>query len=100
MQQFAEKDRPLHKASEVTAKLNWAPEDQDASETLKSRPRTTPILAFPMMKEPFILYTNASVTALGAVLSQVQHGQERAICYASKVFSKAQTRFFGLNEKC
>ena len=30
---------------------------------------------------------------MGAVLSQVQDGQERAICYASKVFSKAQTRY-------
>ena len=38
------------------------------------------------MKEPFILYTDASLTALGAVLSQVQDGQERAICYASKAF--------------
>ena len=28
---------------------------------------------------------------MGAVLSQVQDGQERAICYASKAFSKAQT---------
>ena len=45
-----------------------------------------------MMQELFILYTDASLTALGAVLSQVQDGQERAICYASKAFSKAQTR--------
>ena len=45
------------------------------------------------MKEPFILYTDASLTAMGAVLSQVQDGQERAICYASKAFSKAQTRY-------
>ena len=30
---------------------------------------------------------------MGAVLSQVQDGQERAICYASKAFSKAQTRY-------
>ena len=30
---------------------------------------------------------------MGAVLSQVQDGQERAICYASKTFSKAQTRY-------
>ena len=45
------------------------------------------------MKEPFTLYTDASMTAMGAVLSQVQDGQERAICYASKAFSKAQTRY-------
>ena len=46
-----------------------------------------------MMKEPFILYTDASLTAMGAVLSQVQDGQENAICHASKAFSKAQIRY-------
>ena len=45
------------------------------------------------MREPFILYTDASLTATGAVLSQVQDGQEHAICYASKAFSKVQTRY-------
>ena len=93
VQNFAEIAQPLLKASEVTANFNWAPEAQDAFETLKSRLTTTPILAFPMMKEPFVLYTDASLTAMGAVLSQVQVGQERAICYASKAFSKTQTRY-------
>ena len=93
MQIFAEIARQLHKASEVTATFNCTPEAHDAFETLKSRLTTTPILAFPKMKEPFILYTDASLTAMGAVLSQVQDGQERAICYASKAFSKAHTRY-------
>ena len=30
---------------------------------------------------------------MGAVLSQVQDGKERAICYASKAFSKSQTNY-------
>ena len=55
VQNFAEIARPLHKASEVTANFNWAPEAQDAFESLKSRLTTTPNLAFPMMEEPFIL---------------------------------------------
>ena len=54
---------------------------------------STPILAFPDVKEPFILYTDASLTAMGAVLAQVQDGKERAICYASKAFSKSQTNY-------
>ena len=33
------------------------------------------------------------MTAMGAVLTQVQDRQERAICYASKALSKAQTRY-------
>ena len=93
MQKVAEKARPLHKESEVSANFSWAPESQDAFETLKSRLTTTPILDFPMMKKPSILYTEASLTAMGAALSQVQDRQEQAICYASKAFSKAQIRY-------
>ena len=58
-----------------------------------SRLTTTPILAFPMMNEPFIMYTDASLTDMGAILLQVKDGQERAVCYASKAFSKTQTRY-------
>ena len=47
----------------------------------------------PDVKEPFILYTDASLTAMGAVLAKVQNGKERAICYASKAFSKSQTNY-------
>ena len=45
------------------------------------------------MNEPFILYTDASSTAMGAVTAQVQNGKERAIWYASKTFSKTQTTY-------
>ena len=93
MQNFAEIAQPLHKASEVTATFYWTPETQEAFETLKSRLTTTPILTFPMMKEPFILNTDARLTAMGAVLSQVQDGPERAICYAFEALWKAQTRY-------
>ena len=53
---------------------------------------SSPVLAFPQMKEPFILYTDASQFAIGAVLAQVQNGLERVICYASKSLNKAQSR--------
>ena len=46
------------------------------------------------MREAFILYTDASRHAMGAVLTQIQNGSERVICYASKTFSKAQSRCF------
>ena len=45
------------------------------------------------MREPFILYTDASQHAMGAGLAQIQNGSERVICYASKSFSKAQSRY-------
>ena len=81
---FAEIARPLHKASETSTKFEWTPQAQDAFDSLKLKLTSTPILAFPCLKEPFILYTDASQFAMGAVLAQVQDGKERAICYASR----------------
>ena len=45
------------------------------------------------MNEPFIIYTDASQFAIGAVLAPVQNGLERVICYASKSLNKAQSRY-------
>ena len=76
---FAEIARPLHKASETWTKSEWTPAAQDAFESLKLKLTSTPILAFPCLKEPFMLYTDASQFAMGAILAQVQDGKDRAI---------------------
>ena len=84
---------PLHQASETKSSFTWTEETQEAFESLKKHLSSTPILVFPDVKEPFILYTDASLTAMGAVLAQVQDGKQRAVCYASKAFSKSQTNY-------
>ena len=83
----------MHKASETSTKFEWTLEAQDAFEPLKLKLTSTPTLAFLCLKEPFILYTDASQFAMGAVLAQMQDGKERAICYASKSLSKSQTKY-------
>ena len=40
-----------------------------------------------------ILDCDASLTACGATLSQVQNGQERVIAYHSKIFSKEERNY-------
>ena len=90
---FAEIARPLHKASETSKKFEWTSEAQDAFESVKLKLTSNPILAFPSLKEPFILYFDASHSAMGAVLAQVQDGKERAFCYAPKSQSKSQTKY-------
>ena len=64
--------QPLHKASENKSSLTWTEETQEAFESLNENFSSTPILAFPDVREPFILYTDASLTAMGAVLARVQ----------------------------
>ena len=68
---FAMIARPLHKASETKSSFTWTKETQEAFESLKKHLSSAPSLAFPDSKEPFILYTDARFTALGAVLAQV-----------------------------
>ena len=85
--------RPMHKASETKNSFTWTEETQKAFESLKKHLSSTPIIAFPDVKEPFFLYTDESLTAMGAVLAQVQDGKDRANCYASKAFSKSQTNY-------
>ena len=90
---FAAIARPIHAVSESATEFKWTPQAQESFDASKHKLTSTAILAFPSMKKPFILYTDASLTAMGAVLAQVQNGQERANCYASKVLTKAQTRY-------
>ena len=90
---FAAIARPLHQLTEKKHDFLWTPEAQQAFDQLKDCLTSSPILAFPSMKEPFILYTDASQYAMGAVLAQVQNDHERVICYASNALNKAQSRY-------
>ena len=52
-----------------------------------------PVLAHPDFKQPFILDTDASDLAIGAVLSQRLDGQENVIAYASRTLTKSERRY-------
>ena len=54
---------------------------------LKEAVVTAPILSFVIKGGNFILDTDASDTACGAVLSQIQNGNEKVIAYALNKFS-------------
>ena len=69
---FADIARPLHKVCEKNSKFIWTDECQQSFERLKDALTTTPILAYPEPGKPFILDTDASDKATGAVLSQIQ----------------------------
>ena len=56
------------------------------------------MLAFPTQTGEFILDTDASHSSIGAVLSQIQEGQEKVIAYASNKLSKTE-RFYCVTRK-
>ena len=73
--------------------FEWSEECQIAFDILKKRLTSAPVLTYPCPGEVFILDTNASSTGLGAVLSQVQNGEERVIGYFSRSLSRAEKNY-------
>ena len=52
-----------------------------------------PILSYPSYHGSYVLDTDASAFAAGAVLSQYQEGEEKVIAYFSKAFSKEEKNY-------
>ena len=68
-------------------------EEQKAFEELKEKLTAAPILGYPCDKGDFILDTDASQCAIGAVLSQVQDGREMVIAYGSRRLTKSERNY-------
>jgi hypothetical protein len=66
---------------------------QEAFESLKERLCTTPVLGYPNFKFPYILTTDGSKMAIGAILSQIQDGVERPLAHASRQLNAAEKNY-------
>jgi hypothetical protein len=60
---------------------------------LKSRLTNAPLLQYPDFNQSFIVTTDASGYAIGAILSQGKLGQDRPIAYASRTLNEAELNY-------
>ena len=90
---FSQIARPLGKLTEKERPFFWTEECTKAFNDLKRALTSSPILAYPIPGVEYILDTDASAEALGSVLSQVQDGHERVICYYSSTFNKPEGNY-------
>ena len=71
----------------------WTEKCDAAFEQLRNGLCSPPILAYPDFSKPFILTTDASNTAIGGILGQVQDGKERVIQYAGRSLKKHERQY-------
>ena len=90
---FSEIAQPLTNLTKKSVRFYWDGKCQHAFETLKQLLVTASVLAYPTDEGDYVLDTDASNYAMGAVLSQVQNGEERVIAYASQKLSHTQQNY-------
>lgn len=85
--------KPFTHLLENDTEFIWDKKTQNAFDNLKSALCTAPILQFPDFSQPFIITTDASGFAVGAVLSQGEIGKDLPIAYFSRVLRGAEVRY-------
>ncbi|GFX56024.1 hypothetical protein TNCV_1953441 [Trichonephila clavipes] len=86
--------RPLSNLSKKSTVWKWSEIEQQAFQTLKQCLITPPILRQVDPKKPFIIRTDASSYALGAVLLQGESPtDEQPVEYASRLLSSAEKNY-------
>ena len=83
---YAKIAAPLHAATSGCEKdINWSEACNESFQTLKKKLCEAPILDYPREDRLFILDTDASFGAIGAVLSQIKENEEETvIAYGSR----------------
>ena len=90
-----------HKKGEPPPLLVWTDACTNAVQRLKHLLTTEPCMLYlPNLNVPFVLDTDASDDAAGAVLSQLVDGKERVVAYFSRVFKGPQLKYSVTQREC
>jgi len=90
----------LHALLKKGVKFKWSEECQKSFKQLRNALLSSPVLAYPNFKERFTLYTDASNTGLGAVLSQNINGVEKTIAFASRSLKRHERKYATIEREC
>lgn len=88
--QIAEIRKPLNELLKKNVKFNWTQQCQESFEKLKQFLSSDSLLVRPNYKDTFVITTDASDHAIGAVLSN-EKSVDRPIAYASRGLVGAET---------
>ena len=98
LKDFSAVAKPLYALGPKKVPFKWDEEEENSYQQLKAMLTSPPVMAYPREVGPWILDTDASGFAMGAVLAQMQPNEEgvqeeRVIAYGSKVFQGRQQRY-------
>ena len=84
---------PLRRLTKQGAKFDWGVDQENAFKTLKKKLTNAETLGYFDTEAKTQLITDASPVGLGAVLTQIQHGEKRIISYASRSLTDVEKRY-------
>ena len=91
---FATVCKPLHKLTEHNQPFVWDKDAQTAFDTLNDLLTSAPVLSYPSPTgNGWVLDCDASNVGIGAVLHQLQNGDEKVIDYFSKCLSRTERKY-------
>ena len=90
---FSELAKPLTNLTKKGIDWRWETEEETAFLKLKTAMGTAPILQLPDFDKPFVLTTDASNAAVGAILEQDLGQGLRPVAYASRKLNHAESRY-------
>lgn len=92
---------PYNKRRPPDIQQHWTVDHDKSFEGLKQALISEPVLAQPDFSKPFTLHTDASGSALGAVLTQDDDDNNpRAVGYASRVLTDVERRYSATETEC
>ena len=90
----ADLQRPLIHLTKKNVKFEWTEECRKSFENLRDALISAPVLSIADPNKVYILHTDASDYAMGAILMQMdENGDLHPIAYASKTFNEAQRNY-------
>ena len=97
---FSQIADPLYQLLKKDTPYLWTEQQQKAFDVLRKKLTEAPVVRYPDEDKPFFLYTDASDTGLGAVLSQKDGKEEYVIAYASRTLSPAERNYAITEKEC
>lgn len=84
---------PIINLTKKYAHFKWTDEHQKAFDYIKGSLIVVPLLIYPNPNDPYILYTDASNSCIGACLTQMCEGEEQPVYFLSHKLSKTQCKW-------